>query len=61
MGDPIPRGSETSTGNGITLGKYGNGVQYSAICLYSLMIFPYTLSKFLINRQLEKYNLNKLI
>lgn len=61
MGDPIPRGSKISTGNGITLGKYGNGVQYSAICLYSLMIFPYTLSKFLINRQLEKYNLNKLI
>ena len=61
MGDPIPRGSKISTGNGITLGKYGNGVQYSAICLYSLMIFPYTLSKFLMNRQLEKYNLNKLI
>ena len=60
MGYVIPKGNAISTGGGITLGKFGNGVQYSAICLWSLMLFPYSMSKFLIERQLKKYKLGTL-
>lgn len=60
MGYVIPKGNAISTGGGITLGKFGNGVQYSAICLWSLMLFPYSLSKFLIERQLKKHKLGTL-
>lgn len=60
MGHVIPKGNAISTGGGITLGKFGNGVQYSAICLWSLMLFPYSMSEFLIERQLKKYKLGTL-
>ena len=60
MGYVIPKGNAISTGNGITLGKFGNGVQYSAICLWSLMLFPYSMSEFLIERQLKKHKLGSL-
>ena len=60
MGYVIPKGNAISTGNGITLGKFGNGVQYSAICLWSLMLFPYSISEFLIERQLKKHKLGTL-
>ena len=60
MGYVIPKGNAISTGNGITLGKFGNGVQYSAICLWSLMLFPYSMSEFLIERQLKKHKLGTL-
>lgn len=60
MGYVIPKGNAISTGNGITLGKFGNGAQYSAICLWSLMLFPYSMSEFLIERQLKKYKLGTL-
>lgn len=60
MGYVIPKGNAISTGNGITLGKYGIGIQYSAICLWSLMLFPYSMSEFLIERQLKKHKLGTL-
>lgn len=60
MGYVIPKGNAISTGGGITLGKFGNGVQYSAICLWSLMLFPYGMSEFLIERQLKKHKLGTL-
>lgn len=60
MGYVIPKGNAISTGNGITLGKFGNGPQYSAICLWSLMLFPYSMSEFLIERQLKKHKLGTL-
>lgn len=60
MGCVIPKGKAISTGNGITLGKFGNGIQYSAICLWSLMLFPYSMSEFLIERQLKKHKLGTL-
>ena len=60
MGYVIPKGNAISTGSGITLGKFGNGVQYSAICLWSLMLFPYSMSEFLIERQLKKHKLGTL-
>lgn len=60
MGYVIPKGNAISTGGGITLGKFGNGVQYSAICLWSLMRFPYSMSEFLIERQLKKHKLGTL-
>lgn len=60
MGYVIPKGNAISTGGGITLGKFGNGSQYSAICLWSLMSFPYSMSEFLIERQLKKHKLGTL-
>lgn len=60
MGYVMPKGNAISTGSGITLGKFGNGVQYSAICLWSLMLFPYSMSEFLIERQLKKHKLGTL-
>ncbi|WP_347046278.1 hypothetical protein, partial [Bifidobacterium longum] len=60
LGDPITRGDATSTGKGITLGKFGDGAQYSAICLWSLMLFPYSMSEFLIERQHKKHKLGTL-
>lgn len=60
MGYVIPKGNAISTGGGITLGKFGNGVRYSAIYLWSLMLFPYSMSEFLIERQLKKHKLGTL-
>lgn len=60
-GTDITKGTSTNTGNGLTIGRFGNERQYAMICLYSMLIYPYSMSKFLMNRQLEKYNLNKLI
>ena len=60
MGYVIPKGNAISTGGGITLGKFGNGVQYSAICLWSLMLFPYSMSEFLIERLLKKHKMGTL-
>lgn len=60
MGYVIAKGNAISTGNGITLGTFGNRAQYSAICLWSLMLFPYSMSEFLIERQLKKHRLGTL-
>lgn len=60
-GTDITKGTSTNTGNGLTIGRFGNERQYAMICLYGMLIYPYSMSKFLMNRQLEKYNLNKLI
>lgn len=35
--------------------------RYSNVAIYYILLYPYSMSKFLMNRQLEKYNLNKLI
>ena len=39
----------------------GSDSRYSNVAIYYILLYPYSMSKFLMNRQLEKYNLNKLI
>lgn len=56
----IRRGSSTNTGSGLTIGKYGINSSYSNIALYSLLLYPYSLNEFLINRQLKKLNIGEL-
>lgn len=46
--------------NQVPLVSSNIGVQYSAICLWSLMLFPYSMSEFLIERQLKKHKLGTL-
>lgn len=60
MGDAINKGTDTSMGDGLTLGKYGAGVQYASIVLWNLLLFPYSLSPFLLERQLKKYKVGTL-
>ena len=60
MRDAINKGTSTSIGDGLTLGKYGAGVQYASIVLWNLLLFPYSLSPFLLERQLKKYKVGTL-
>lgn len=56
----INRGSSTSLGTGLTIARYGINNDYSALALYSFMLFHYSMSKFLIERQLKKHKLGTL-
>lgn len=56
----INRGSSTSLGTGLTIARYGINNSYSALVLYSFMLFHYSMSKFLIERQLKKHKLGTL-
>lgn len=56
----ITRGNLVGTGDGLTIGRNRINVSYDNICLYSLMLFPYSLSEFLLERQLKKYKLGTL-
>lgn len=56
----INRGSSTSLGIGLTIARYGINNGYSALALYSFMLFHYSMSKFLIERQLKKRKLGTL-
>lgn len=60
-GNSISKGTSVDTGDGLTIGNSGStGLQYSPLCLWSLMLFPYSMSKFLIERQLKKHKLGTL-
>lgn len=56
----INKGSSTSLGTGLTIARYGINNDYSALALYSFMLFHYSMSKFLIERQLKKHKLGTL-
>lgn len=56
----ITKGTATDTGRGITIGRYGEDRQYANIVLWSFLLFPYTLSEFLLERQLKKHKLGTL-
>lgn len=60
-GNSISKGTSVDTGDGLTIGNSGStGEQYSLLCLWSLMLFPYSMSEFLIERQLKKHKLGTL-
>lgn len=47
--------------NPLTIGKLGSSTdRYSKLALWSFLLFPYTLSEFLLERQLKKYKLGTL-
>lgn len=56
----ITKGSNKITGSGLTIGRYGVNAQYANIALWSLLLFPYTLSEFLLERQLKRYKLGSI-
>lgn len=56
----INKGSSTSLGTGLTIARYGINNGCSALALYSFMLFHYSMSKFLIERQLKKHKLGTL-
>lgn len=56
----ITKGTATDTGRGITIGRYGEDRQYANIVLWSFLLFPYTLSEFLLERQIKKHKLGTL-
>lgn len=56
----INKGSSTSLGTGLTIARCGINNGYSALALYSFMLFHYSMSKFLIERQLKKHKLGTL-
>lgn len=56
----ITKGDNTITGSGLTIGRYGVDAQYANIALWSLLLFPYSLSEFLLERQLKRYKLGTL-
>lgn len=60
-GNSISKGTSVDTGDGLTIGNSGStGEQYSLLCLWYLMLFPYSMSEFLIERQLKKHKLGTL-
>jgi hypothetical protein len=59
-GSAINKGLHDNTGNGLTIGRFGIDTQYANIALWSLLLFPYTLSEFLLERQLKRYKLGTL-
>lgn len=59
-GDDISRGTTTEAGDGLTFGRYGENTQYANIALWSFLLFPYSLSEFLLERQLKKHKLGTL-
>lgn len=60
-GIDITKGTSTNTGSGLTIGRIGGvASQYANIALWSLLLFPYTLSEFLLERQLKRYKLGTL-
>lgn len=60
-GNSISKGTSVDTGDGLTIGNSGStGAQYSPLCLWSLILFPYSMSEFLIERQLKKHKLGTL-
>lgn len=60
-GNSISKRTSVDTGDGLTIGNSGStGLQYSPLCLWSLMLFPYSMSEFLIERQLKKHKLGTL-
>lgn len=61
----ISNGKEIVAGNSsdvsdLYVGKLGIDDRYSAIALYSYLLFPYSLSEFLLERQLKRYKLGTL-
>lgn len=57
----ITKGTSTNTGSGLTIGRIGGVAgQYANIALWSLLLFPYSLSEFLLERQLKRYKLGTL-
>lgn len=59
-GNAIIKGNSVELGDGLTFGKYGDKPQYAKLALWSLLLFPYSLSEFLIERQLKKFKLGTL-
>lgn len=60
-GIDIAKGTSTNTGSGLTIGRIGGvASQYANIALWSLLLFPYSLSEFLLERQLKRYELGTL-
>lgn len=59
-GTNIDAGNIVDT-NPLTIGKLGPNVnRYSKLALWSFLLFPYTLSEFLLERQLKRYKLGTL-
>lgn len=56
----ITRGNSVGTGDGLTIGRNRINTQYDNIALWSFLLFPYTLSEFLLERQLKRYKLGTL-
>lgn len=51
----------TATDNDeLWIGRLGNEERYSKLALWSLLLFPYSMSEFLIERQLKKHKLDTL-
>lgn len=60
-GKAINKGASSDIGNGLTFGKFGSeNRQYAKLALWSLLLFPYSMSEFLIERQLKKHKLGTL-
>lgn len=59
-GKDISKGTSVNTGSGFTIGRYGDDRQYANFAFYFLMLFPYSMSEFLIERQLKKHKLGTL-
>lgn len=55
----INAGTATDTDK-LWLAKLGNSNRYSKLALWSLLLFPYSLSEFLLERQLKKYKFGTL-
>lgn len=55
----INAGTATDTDK-LWLAKLGNSNRYSKLALWSFLLFPYSLSEFLLERQLKKYKLGTL-
>ncbi len=57
----VNKGTSVETGNGLIVGgEYINTGSYTPMMVRIILLFPYSLSEFLIERQLKKHNLGTL-
>lgn len=56
----INRGASTGTGNGLTIGRNRVNLQYAKLVLWRFLLFKYSMSEFLIERQLKKFKAGTL-
>lgn len=60
-GNTITKGSNNNEGSGLTFGKFGEAdTQYAKLVLWRFLLFKYSMSEFLIERQLKKFKAGTL-
>lgn len=56
----LNKGTAVGTGDGLTFGRFGASIQYAKLVLWRFLLFKYSMSEFLIERQIKKFKAGTL-